>query len=213
MPAELTVPETKLIAPQTSPPGLERWHIDDYRRNKKGAVTKVHHVIWGWMRPSSLYFLEKLHDLFPGVNATGNSLAHGGYIFKSAVVSTAPSVFGLSLPIGVGLYTWAAINMYNNVQNAQVLDRTIQRLQAVIAAQEQAIDFLTHLPRTERPPPPAVDCASLKADYDAVLAGGDGALAAGIRSRAAAKGCPWALPQPPPPPPGGVGGGGIIRRQ
>src|SRR5690349_15437080 len=91
-------------------PGQEMQHIDDVKYDKKGRVKRVHHVIWGWISPRSMYFLEKLHQLWPGANASMNSVIHGGYVFKSAIVGTAPEAFGFSFPLGVGLYAWAGIN-------------------------------------------------------------------------------------------------------
>jgi hypothetical protein len=110
------------LAPPFVVEDQERSHVDKVRRSKKGKVTGYHHVVFGWVKPQSLYFLEKLHQLWPGTVATTNKLMEGGYRFKEAVVSTAPAVFGFSLPLGVGLYSWAGINTYNNLKDANDLN-------------------------------------------------------------------------------------------
>jgi hypothetical protein len=120
------------LAPPFVVEDQERSHVDKVRRSKKGKVTAYHHVVFGWVKPQSLYFLEKLHQLWPGTVATTNKLMEGGYRFKEAVISSSVNVFGLGLPVGWGLYTWAAMNTFNNIQAAAQLTQAADAIDAYV---------------------------------------------------------------------------------
>mgnify|MGYP001599055428 FL=1 len=84
-----------------SPDIIARHHLDSFRRGKRGQVTQVHHIRFGWMSAKRYYELQKTHEAEAYLMET----VKAGYALNSTIYGfgTEVKVAGFEIPIPAGM--------------------------------------------------------------------------------------------------------------
>ena len=85
-------------------------HITAIKRaSKRGAITAVKHIEFGWISPRTYYRLQKSHELIP----FALEVVKGGYMMKAAIYTVAVPMTiigsGTSIPLGFLIVTVAIV--------------------------------------------------------------------------------------------------------